>query len=106
MSDAAITALIGAAGAVLTAIGAFARWALQLWAQVRREGIVAAQAESAHQREDNDRMINALLEQARSNTQLAGKLELVASKLDTLFAHAGVPNGNRPTTTGQKDTAQ
>jgi hypothetical protein len=84
----------------------FARWAVQQWTTVRRETIAAAAA-AAERREnfetkiataartDNERMVGALLEQARSNaalageharstTQLVGKLDQLATKLDTL----------------------
>lgn len=85
---------------------AFCRWAVRLWAAVRREGIEAAikaaarreafeAATAAAARADNERMVDALLEQARSNaalageharstTQLVGKLDQLATKLDTL----------------------
>jgi len=79
----ALTALITAAGGALVA---FCRWAVRLWATVRREAIEAARQASAQQRADNERMVEALVGQARSNEMLAGKLELVASKLDTISA--------------------
>ena len=99
---ATVLATLGGGGAVL----AFCRWAIQQWAGVRRETIAAA-AKAAERREtfetalataaraDNERMVDALLEQARSNaalageharstTQLVGKLDQLATKLDTL----------------------
>jgi hypothetical protein len=85
MSDAVLTALIGAGTALVTASGAFARWALKLWAQVRREAIKAQQVAAEQQRADNARMVDALLAQARSNAELAGRLDQLAGKLDTLI---------------------
>lgn len=74
--DAEIIALITAAGG---AIAGGLRWALRLWATVRRET-------SAAQRADNERMIDALLQQARSNAALGGKIDELTTKLDTLVA--------------------
>ena len=90
MSD-TVTAVLGATGGggVLTV---FARWALLLWAEVRREGIKAQQAATELARADNGRMIDALLAQARSNTELAGRLGLLAGKLDTLIAQGARPD--------------
>jgi hypothetical protein len=81
MTEAELVTLITAAGA---AIAGGARWALRLWATVRREAIAAAKEASAAQRADNERMIQALLEQARSNAQLAGRIDQLTTKLDTL----------------------
>lgn len=75
--------------AILTAAGgtivAFARWAVGLWATVRREGIEAAKLAAAQTSADSERMVQALIEQARSNAELAGKLEALSDKLDTLL---------------------
>jgi len=96
MTDTELATLATAAGGALVA---FCRWAVRLWATVRREAIDAAKAAAARreafeagvaaaQRADNERMVEALLEQARSNTALAGavvgKLDQLATKLDTL----------------------
>lgn len=71
-------------GIVLTGIGAFARWAVRMWATVRREGIDADKTAATWQRADNERMVNALLESARSNTALAGKVEMLTSMIHEL----------------------
>lgn len=108
MADLAASELItpGAITAGAGALSVAGRWALRLWAQVRRESIVAAAdaaakreafeaAAAAAQRADNARMVEALIEQARSNAALVGelaksnailggKLDHVAGKLDRL----------------------
>lgn len=92
MSDATITALAGAGTALLAAIGTFLRWAVKLWADIRREAIKAESEASAHQRQhnerllelqrqDNARMREALVEQSRSNATLVGKLDQVIGVL-------------------------
>lgn len=97
VSDAIITALITATGAVLAATLKLIHWAVKEWASVRREAIKAeaeaAAEQRAHnerllelQRGDNARMREALLEQARSNAALVGKLDLIAGGLEALRA--------------------
>lgn len=81
MTDAEL-ALLTAAGGTLAALG---RWAVGLWAAVRREDIMATKETAALQRAESGRMVEALLEQARSNATLAGKLEGLAAKLDMLL---------------------
>lgn len=69
------------------------RWALKLWAEVRREGIQAAivsaarreafeTAAAARAEATSERMIEALLEQAQSSTAMAGKLDQLSRRLD------------------------
>lgn len=81
MTEAELVTLVTAAG---TAAAAGLRWAVRLWAAVRREAIAASKEAAAQQRADNERMIEALLAQARSNAELAGKLDQLATKLDTI----------------------
>ncbi len=84
----------GISGGIMLLVG-FGRWALKLWAEVRREGFVTAKAATDQQRADGQLMVNALLESARSNTSLAGemarsytllggKIETLSGKLDTI----------------------
>jgi len=94
-----VTACVGA-------VIAFGRWLARLWegerkaardaaavaaatataaaiaAAARREAFEASIAAAA--RADNDRSVAALLESARSNAQLAGKIDTLTDKLDTL----------------------
>jgi hypothetical protein len=81
MTESEIAGLItlGAGG-----VAAFARWALRLWATVRREGIASAKENSAAQRADNERMIEALVEQARSNAALAAAHADLATSVERL----------------------
>lgn len=96
-------AVLGAAG------GGFAwilRWAVGLWAEIRREDIKATKESRAEElasakesrqatREDGAKMVAALLHQAKSNEQVAagqehsttvlsGKIDTLCMKLDTL----------------------
>lgn len=96
-------AVLGAAG------GGFAwilRWAVGLWAEIRREDIKATKESRAEElasakesraatREDGAKMVAALLHQAKSNEQVAaaqqhstavlsGKIDNLCVKLDTL----------------------
>jgi hypothetical protein len=88
--------VIGAAGGGAAALG---RWALRLWATVRREGVLAATPQAAKReafeaavanaaRADNARMVEALVEQARSNAALTGELAksnaILGGNLDTV----------------------
>lgn len=57
--------------------GALLRWVVLEWAKVRREAIVA-------DREDNTRMVEALIAQAASNATLCEKLDGLSSKLDAI----------------------
>jgi hypothetical protein len=86
--------LITLLGAVGTALLAFARWALRLWAQVRREQMAAAEraaeraieaqkAVAAQASADHQRMIAALIGQAESMAHL-GVYPPISTKLDTL----------------------
>jgi hypothetical protein len=97
VNDAIITALITASGAVLAGFLKLTHWAVKEWASVRREAIKAeaeaAAQQRAHndrllelQREDNAEMREALLEQARSNTALLAKLDVIADGLEALRA--------------------
>lgn len=92
VSDAIITALITAGGAVLAATFKLMHWAVKEWASVRREAIRAEAEAAAQQRAHNDRLLElqradnaemreALLEQARSNTALLAKLDAIADGL-------------------------
>lgn len=96
-------AVVSAAGAGL---GWIVRWAVGLWAEVRREDIAsrkdaaiaaAAAAKEAAEiaKETNATMVGALLAQAKSNEQLAGehargtlmlsgKIDALLVKLDTI----------------------
>lgn len=93
MTEAELVTLITGAGA---AIVTFVRWAVRLWAAVRREAIAAGREVSAQQRADNERMIEALLAQARSNAELAGKLDQLADKLDGLWRDRPAPDFEDP----------
>ncbi len=55
-----------------------ARWALNLWAAVRREGIAAAASR------DNARMVDALLAQATAAATLAGAQAALSQRIDQL----------------------
>lgn len=81
MTDGELTALITAG---VGGFAGFCRWAIRLWATVRREGIVAAKEAAAHQRADSERMVSALLEQVKSNAMLAGKLDQLSEKIELL----------------------
>lgn len=81
MTEPELLALIGGAG---TAIAAGLRWALRLWATVRREDIEAARTAAAMVSADHRQMIDALIAQARSMAELGGKIETLAARLDTL----------------------
>lgn len=87
-----LLALLSSAG---LAIGAGLRWALRLWAEVRREQIVAdklaaeraieaQKSVSAQASRDHQRMVEALVDQARSMAELGGQIHALATKLDTL----------------------
>lgn len=86
MNDTALTALIGTGGG--TVVIAFLRWAVTLWATIRREELEAAKANAVAQRADGSRMVEALLAQATSNAALAGSLQqsnaILGGKLDHL----------------------
>lgn len=81
MTEPELIALIGTAG---TAVAAGLRWALRLWASVRRDDRTAAAASAAQASADHRQMIDALIAQARSMAELGGKIETLAAKLDTL----------------------
>lgn len=102
----AITALIGG----LAALG---RWAVRLWATVRRETIEADDKRAARQREydlegrqalnaSNERMTQALIAQATSSTTLAGEIKTLREQLDRIEWRELTPVGDavprRPTT--------
>lgn len=82
--------------ATMFGAGGFFTWVAKLWAQIRREEIQAKREEAAQQRAhserlleqtraDNARMVEALLAQARSNAELAGRLDQLAGNLNTLI---------------------
>lgn len=81
MTEAELVTLVTAGG---TAIAAGARWALRLWATVRREAISAQQAAAAQASLDHQRMVEALIGQARSMAELGGKIDALAIKLETI----------------------
>lgn len=92
--------------AIGTGLMGFGRWALRFWEGERQAARVAAAAAAAAAtaasvagaarremfeaqlasaaRADGDRMIAALLESARGNAALAGKVDALTGKLDTL----------------------
>lgn len=80
-------AVVSAAGAGL---GWIFRWAVALWATVRREEVEASKVTAAAQRAESGRMVEALLAQARSNAELGGTIERskveLAGKFDQLAA--------------------
>jgi len=91
MTDPELALLGGGAGTTIVAgCIAFARWAMALWATVRREDIATAKETAALQRAESARMVEALLESARSNEALAGEhaksIALLCGKLDLLAA--------------------
>lgn len=114
MTESELLALIGAAG---TAIAAGLRWALRLWATVRREAIAGAAASAAQASADHRQMIDALVGQARSMAELGGKIEALAARLDTLVEwrdrtpvefdderpRQRTPHGYRPPARGGRD---
>lgn len=80
---------------LVTALGVFARWAVRLWAQVRRETIEADDKRAAQQRQfdlegrqalhaSNERMTQALIAQATAQTQLAGEISSLREQLDRI----------------------
>lgn len=88
------TQIVGGGGA-LAVVVMFFRWAMALWAEVRREDIAAGKETAAAARETSSTMVAALLAQARSNEQLAGehakstlmlsgKIDALIVKLDTI----------------------
>lgn len=79
----AIIALVTAAAGGLVG---FAKWALSLWAAVRREAIAAAKETAVNSREDNEKRTAALIEQAKANVVLAERIDELGGKLDTAFA--------------------
>ena len=81
MTEAELIALITGGG---TAVAAGLRWALKLWATVRREAIAATAASAAQASADHRQMIDALIAQARSMAELGGKIEALAAQLNTL----------------------
>lgn len=89
------TELLGILSSAGLAIGAGLRWALRLWATVRREqmeadkaaaerGIEAHRAVAAQASLDHQRMVEALVTQARSMAELGGKIDTLATKLETI----------------------
>lgn len=92
-------AIITGAGGGLAALAALGRWAVGLWATVRREGIeatrvlterqiAAAAAAAALARADNERMVSALLASATAQTALAGKIDQLPEMLALVIAEA------------------
>lgn len=81
MTEAELVTLITAGG---TAVAAGLRWALKLWATVRREAIAAQAAAAAQASADHRQMIDALIAQARSMAELGGRIEALGARLDTL----------------------
>jgi hypothetical protein len=90
LSDLITPGTIAAISAVAVPAG---RWGLKLWAEVRREEVAAAIAAAAKREafetalaKDSaalsERMIEALLEQAKSSAAMAGKLDELGRKLD------------------------
>ena len=90
-----VTELLGFLASAGLAIGGGLRWALRLWATVRREQMeadkaAAALAIAAHDRVaaqaslDHQRMVEALVTQARSMAELGGKIETLGAKLETI----------------------
>ncbi|MCA1833048.1 MAG: hypothetical protein ABR520_11300 [Mycobacteriales bacterium] len=117
MTEAELVTLITAGG---TAIAAGLRWALRLWATVRREAIAAAAASAAQASADHRQMIDALIAQARSMAELGGKIEALAVRLDAFIErrertpvefdddtrpprHRTNPHGYRPPRAGGRD---
>jgi hypothetical protein len=95
MTEPELAVLASAITAGCAAFAAFAKWAVGQWATVRREDIVATRDTAAAQRADTTaavsaqradgaRMVEALLEQAKSNTAVIGKMGELMTKLDTL----------------------
>lgn len=72
-----ITALAGAA------IG-FCKWAVGLWAAVRREGIEESRRAADVKSLDDGRMIAALVGQATSNAVLTGRIDALTAQLNAL----------------------
>jgi hypothetical protein len=116
MTEPELVALITAGG---TALAAGLRWALKLWATVRREAIAAAAASAAQASADHRQMIDALIAQARSMAELGGRIEALGARLDTLVEwrdrspvefdddvrprHRTNPHGYRPPRRGGQD---
>lgn len=96
MTDPELAVLAGAITTGGGAILAIARWAVGLWAQVRREDIEAtretaaaqrldAQRSDEAQRADGARIREALVEQAKSNAAVIGTIGKLMIKIDTLI---------------------
>jgi len=77
--------LIALITAFFGGVAAIARWAIRLWAEVRREGIATAKEAAMHARADNERMVQALLESARAQTTLAGKIDQLPAMLELVL---------------------
>lgn len=80
-TQAIISLITAAAGG----IGVFLKWALGIWATIRREEMVAAKEAAALVREDNEKRTAALIEQAKANTVLAERIDELGGKLDTVL---------------------
>jgi len=92
-----VTAIIGAGGAIGTGVLTLGRWLGGIWRDIRREEIAAANANASAQRAESSRMVDAMLEQARSNAtlaaahgQLAGKIDGLSHQLDSLVERTPV----------------
>lgn len=83
MNEQQLLALISGAGIGLAAL---VRWCLKLWAKVRREGFEAAREAAVHQREDSKAMVQALLESARAQTELAAKIDQLPAMFELVLA--------------------
>lgn len=95
MTDAQIGILASAITGGLSALALFLRWAVGVWATVRREDILSTKETAAAQRADAARideaqradgavMRQALVEQAKSNIAVMGAIREVVLKIDTL----------------------
>lgn len=71
----------GSIGAVGLALLGFGRWVATLWQADRKEERIDRKEERAAARAESERMVGALLEQARSNAILTSKLDAIGTQV-------------------------
>jgi len=81
MTDTEFGAIIAAIGALGAGLLELLRRALRVWSQLRREELEIRKEDAVRRREDNERSIDALVEQAKSNAQLVERLDALSEKV-------------------------